>query len=114
MCYFNYFIHALTGTFTLAGAELEEVSLSGPNMVFARLFLTGGFFELGCFWGALREARRRPYSLPMRWEDPIILHRFLDSFKSSPIRKLQWYYDLVSCLPLAVSSAVSAKFDGWL
>ena len=61
-------------------------------MVFARLFLAGGFFGLGCFFLGAAFFRHGDddtvYNVVGEPLYMLLLHRLLDSFKPSPIMKL--------------------------
>ena len=72
------------GGASFAAVEDEETSYSGPRVVFARLFLGGGFFGLmGFFLGAMATIQSTnvvggTLYMPTRY-------RMFNSFKSSPL-----------------------------
>ena len=72
------------GGASFAAVEDKETSYSGPRVVFARLFLGGGFFGLmGFFLGAMATIQFTnvvggTLYMPTRY-------RMLNSFKSSPL-----------------------------
>ena len=79
----------LDGAFFAATVD-EEVSWLGPSMIFARLFLEGGFFELGCFFLKAITTMTTIQSTNMMGGTLYMStrHRLLNSFISSLFRKL--------------------------
>ena len=67
-----------------AALKDEDRLLSEVNRVFARLFLIGGFFLRGAMATTIQPTNLVGGALYM-----LVLHRQLDSFLSSPIRKTQ-------------------------